>query len=105
MENTIVACVQQRMGIMDSREEFEAAAGRFLHQARAKSAQLVIFPELTGLMLAPPLISGFKLGFIKRADEGNRPTAGLLRRRLGRVSGAAAGAMGGGFRGHECHSL
>ena len=99
MENTTVACVQQRMAIMETREEFEAEAGRFLHQARAKAAQLVVFPELAGLMLAPPLISGFKLGFIKRADQGNRPTAGLVRRRLGRVSGAAAGAIGGGFRG------
>ena len=99
MENTTVACVQQRMAITDTREEFEAEADRFLHQARAKAAQLVIFPELTGLMLAPPLISGFKLGFIKRADQGNKPTAGLVRRRLGRVSGAAAGAIGGGFRG------
>jgi predicted amidohydrolase len=99
MENIAVACVQQRMMVMDTREEFEAAANRFLHQARAKSARLVVFPELTGMMLAPPLISGFKLGFIRRADQGNRPTAGLLRRRLGRVSGAAAGMMGGGFRG------
>ena len=99
MENTTVACVQQRMAIMDTHEEFEAEASRFLHQARAKAAQFVIFPELTGLMLAPPLISGFKLGFIKRADQGNKPKAGLVRRRLGRVSGAAAGAIGGGFRG------
>jgi predicted amidohydrolase len=99
MENMTVACVQQRMAIMDTREEFEAEADRFLHQARAKAAQLVVFPELTGLMLAPPLISGFKLGFIRRADQGSKPTAGLVRRRLGRVSGAAAGAIGGGFRG------
>lgn len=99
MENTIVACVQQRMGIMASHEEFETEARRFLNQARSKSAQLVIFPELAGLMLAPPLISSFKLGFIQRADKGSRPTAGLVSRRLGRVSGAAADVLGGGFRG------
>jgi predicted amidohydrolase len=99
MENTIVACAQQRMGIMDTREEFESEAGRFLHQARAKAARLIVFPELAGLMLAPSLISGVKLGFIKRADEGSRPTAGLLSRRLGRMSDAAAGVLGGGFRG------
>ena len=99
MENTIVACVQQRMGIMATHEEFEAEARRFLRQAQAKKAQLVIFPELTGLMLAPPLVSGFKLGFIKRADQGSQPTAGFVSRRLGRVSDAAAGMLGGGFRG------
>lgn len=99
MENTIVACVQQRMGIMATHDEFETQARRFLHQAQAKGAQLVVFPELVGLMLAPPLISGLKLGFIKRADEGSRPTAGVLSRGLGRVSGAAAGMLGGGLQG------
>ena len=90
METAVVASVQQRMQVFATREEFETQARRFLHQARAKSAQLVVFPELTGLMLAPPLISKFKLGFVKRADAGARPTASFLRRRLGRVSGAAA---------------
>jgi predicted amidohydrolase len=99
METATVACVQQRLGIMSTHEEFEMAARRFLRQAQAKGAQLVVFPELTGVMLAPPLISGFKLGFIKREDQGKQPTAGFMRRRLGRVSGAAAGALGGGLRG------
>jgi predicted amidohydrolase len=99
MENTVVACIQPRMSITADREEFETEARRFLRQAQSRSAQLVIFPELMGLMLAPPLISRFKLGFIKRADQGKRPTAGFLRRRMGGISGAAAGAMGGGFRG------
>jgi predicted amidohydrolase len=99
MENTIVACVQPRMSITATREEFETEARRYLRQAQAKSASLVIFPELMGVMLAPPLISSFKLGFIRREDEAKRPTAGFLRRRVGGVSGAAAGALGGGFRG------
>ena len=99
MENTIVALAQQRMSIMSSYEDFKHEAGRFLHQARAKAAQLIVFPELTGLMLAPPLISGLKLEFIKRADQGSQPTAGSVRRSLGRVSSAAAGVLGGGFRG------
>jgi len=87
------------MSIHSTHEQFVAEARRFLHQARAKSSQLVIFPELTGLMLAPPLISQFKLGFIRRADEGSHPAAGFFARRLGQVSEAAADAMGGGFRG------
>jgi predicted amidohydrolase len=99
MENVTIACVQQRMSILASREEFEGQARRFLYQAQAKSAQFVIFPELTGMMLAPPLISRLKLGFIKRADRGSQPRAGFVTRRMGRVAGATAGAMGGGFRG------
>jgi predicted amidohydrolase len=99
MENVTVACVQQRMGIPPTSQEFKAEARRFLRQAQAKGAQLVIFPELAGVMLAPPLISSLKLGLVKRADRGGRPQAGFLSRGMGRVAGTAAGALGGGFRG------
>jgi predicted amidohydrolase len=99
MENLTIACIQQRMSIPPTHEDFEAGARRFLRQAQAKAADLTIFPELTGVMLAPPLISGLKLGFIKREDQGKRRDAGFLSRRLGRVAGTTAVAMGGGFRG------
>lgn len=99
MENLTVACIQQRMSILPTHAEFEAEARRFLRQAQAKAAKLTIFPELTGVMLAPPLISGFKLGFIKREDQGKQRGAGFLSRGLGKVSGTTAGALGGGFRG------
>jgi predicted amidohydrolase len=99
MENLTVACIQQRMSIPSTHEEFEAGARRFMRQAQAKSVKLTIFPELAGVMLAPPLISGLKLGFIKREDQGKRRDAGFFSRRLGRVAGTTAGAMGGGFRG------
>ncbi len=99
MESITVACVQQRMSIPATREEFEAEARRFLRQAQAKGAQLTVFPEMTGVMLAPPLISGFKLGFIRREDEGKRRDAGFLSRRLGSLAGTTASALGGGFRG------
>jgi omega-amidase len=99
MESIAVACVQQRMSIPKTHQEFEAEARRFLRQAQAKGVRLTIFPELTGVMLAPPLISGLKLGFIKREDEGKRREAGFLSRRLGSLAGTTASAMGGGFRG------
>lgn len=99
MESITIACVQQRMSIPATHEEFESEARRFLRQAQAKGVQLTIFPELTGLMLAPPLISGLKLGFIKREDEGKRRDAGFISRRLGSLAGTTASALGGGFRG------
>jgi predicted amidohydrolase len=99
MEPIKVACVQQRMRIAETPEEFVAEARRFLHQAQAKAAQLVVFPELIGLMVAPPLISGFKLGFIKREARGKQPGAGFMSQSVGRLAGSTAGAMGGGFRG------
>jgi len=99
MENLTVAVVQQRMSIPPTHDEFEAIVRRFLRQAQAKGAQLTIFPELTGVMLAPPLISGFKRGFIQRDDQGKHPTAGLFSRTMGRLAGTTGGAVGGGFRG------
>jgi predicted amidohydrolase len=99
MDHTTVACVQQRMSIHATQEEFETEARRFLRQAQAKSARIILFPELSGLMLAPPLISGLKLGFIKQEDQSKQPGSGLISRALGRVAGSTAGALGGGFRG------
>ena len=99
MENLTIAVVQQRMSIPPTHDEFEAMARRFLRQAQAKAAQLTIFPELTGVMLAPPLISGFKRSFIQRGDQGKHPAAGIFSRSMGRLAGTTGGAVGGGFRG------
>jgi predicted amidohydrolase len=99
MNNSTVACIQQRMSIHPNRDEFEAEARRFLRQAQAKAARIAIFPELTGLMLAPPLISSLKLGFLRREDQSKQPGAGILSRTWGRVAGTTADALGGGFRG------
>jgi predicted amidohydrolase len=99
MEPIRVACVQQRMKFAETPEEFAAEARRFLYQAQAKAAQLVVFPELSGLMLAPSLISGVKRGLVKREARGKQPGAGLLSQSVGRMAGSTAGAMGGGFRG------
>jgi len=95
MDKVTVACVQQRNVIVSSQEEFEALARRFVRLAQAKSAQLVIFPELAGFMLAPSLFSGIKRGFIKRADKGKQPGAGAVQRAVKRLADAAAGALGG----------
>jgi predicted amidohydrolase len=95
MDKVTIACVQQRNVIVSSQEEFEALARRFIRLAQAKSAQLVIFPELAGLMLAPSLFSGIKRSFIKRADKGKQPGAGAVQRGVKRLADAAAGALGG----------
>ncbi len=99
MTPVTVACIQPRMSVMEAREDFEREARRFLRQAQAKGVQLAIFPEFTGIMLTTPLISNVKLGLIKRVARGKRAEAGFVAQRLAGVSGAAAGALGGGFRG------
>jgi len=95
MDKVTIACVQQRNVIVSSQEEFESLARRFIRLAQAKSAQLVVFPELAGLMLAPSLFSGIKRSFIKRADKGKQPGAGAVQRGVKRLADAAAGALGG----------
>jgi predicted amidohydrolase len=85
------------MSILATHEEFDVLARRFMRQTKA--ARLVVFPELMGVMLAAPMISGVKLGFVKRADEGRKPRAGFMARGVGRVADATAGALGGGFAG------
>jgi predicted amidohydrolase len=99
MENVVIGCVQPRMSILETHEELETLLRRFLRQPQAKSARLVVFPELMGVMLAPPLISGLKLGFIKQAGRGRHPAAGAVTRGVGRVADATAGVLGGGMRG------
>jgi predicted amidohydrolase len=99
MNNVTVACIQPRMNIFATPDEFQTEARRYLRQAQAKAAQLTIFPEMAGIMLAAQLIPGVKRGLVTRADEAKRPDAGFLSRRLGGVSKVAAGALGGGFRG------
>jgi len=95
MDKVTIACVQQRNVIVSSQEEFESLARRFIRLAQAKSAQLVVFPELAGLMLAPSLFSGIKRSFIRRADKGKQPGAGAVQRGVKRLADAAAGALGG----------
>jgi predicted amidohydrolase len=99
MDNVTVTCMQPRFSVLGSREEFEALARRFLRQAQTRSAQLSVFPELTGLLLASPLISHLKLGLAQRADRGRKPGAGFLARRLGRLAGTTASVLGGGVTG------
>ena len=78
MENVVVGCVQPRMSIFETHEEFENLLRRFLRQPQAKSARLVVFPELMGVMLAPPLISGGRA--LECGCDGHPPV--LLERQL-----------------------
>jgi len=95
----IVAVVQQMMRVHETPDEYQADVKRFMRQVKSKQAHIVVFPELSGLMLAYPLISGVKLGLLKRADRGRARRASPLTKVLGRAAGTTAGALGGGMRG------
>ncbi len=99
MQDVVVACAQPLMQILETHDQYETELRRYLRQAQAKEASLVVFPELSGLMLAPSLFSGLKLGFLRRADAGVKRGAGVFARAVGRAAGGAADMMGGGFKG------
>ncbi|MEZ4868730.1 MAG: hypothetical protein R3C14_45800 [Caldilineaceae bacterium] len=87
MEEWVVACVQQRVRIFTTLDDYRNDLQRFLQIARQKDAQLVVFPELAGMMLAPPLLRNRRLVLLKYADWGKRRHATRWQRVTGRIAG------------------
>ncbi len=98
MERYTVACVQQRLRLFLTLDEYEESVRRFLRAAQNKQARLVIFPELGGLMLIPPLLGDFRSSLLKRADLGRRRSASLWQKLVGSLANSAAGVMKADFR-------
>ena len=70
MDKITVACIQQKMHLPQDLAEVRADLERFARVAQAKNARLVIFPELAGMMVVPPLLVGGKANLLKRAALG-----------------------------------
>ena len=89
MKTLVVACIQQKMRLPQTLEEYREDLRRFLRAAANKRARLVVFPELAGVMVIPPLLGGFQANLLKRADLGAaaavKPVAEGQRRRLRRA--------------------
>jgi len=97
VDNLVVTSVQSRLLVAESVDEVRAHCRRYLRQAQARSAQLVVFPELTGLIFVAPLVPRLRLGLIRQSDRGRRSGTGLIARAVGRVAEAAATALGGSW--------
>lgn len=97
-ERVVVACVQQRMHLPQTLDEYREDARRFVRVAAAKQARLVVFPELGGVMVAPPILRDLRSQLLKRQDRGARKRAGLWARLTGGVAGLLAQALGADFR-------
>lgn len=61
-------------------DDYKKDLRRFLRIAEKKNARLVIFPELAGTMLVPPLLQDFRSSLLKRSDLGRRATATVWQR-------------------------
>lgn len=93
VERLTVACVQQRMRLPVTLDEHRDGLRRFLRAAENKRAQLVIFPELAGIMLVPSLLADFRSALLLRADLGRRRSASPWQKLVGAVAGSAAGML------------
>ena len=93
MERYTVACVQQRLRLPLTTDELRESLRRFLRAAENKRARLLVFPELAGMMIVPPLIVDFRSSLLKRADVGRRRSATLWQKMVGTMAGSAAGVL------------
>ena len=95
MDEFTVTCVQQQIRVFENHEEFRGDVQRFMRLAKVKESHLVIFPELSGLLLVPPLAPGLKRTLLKMAERQIKKSPSILDRMIGRAADSAAGAMGG----------
>ncbi|MCY4410024.1 MAG: hypothetical protein OXC27_06145 [Caldilineaceae bacterium] len=98
MKTLVVACIQQKMRLPQTLDEYRDDLRRFMRAAENKRARLVVFPELAGVMVIPPLLGGFQANLLKRADLARRRQTGLWQKVSGGVSGALAGWLSSDFR-------
>ncbi len=98
MKTLVVACIQQKMRLPQTLEEYREDLRRFLRAAANKRARLVVFPELAGVMVIPPLLGGFQANLLKRADLARRRQSSLWQKLSGGVSGALTGWFNTDFR-------
>ena len=98
MKTLVVACIQQKMRLPQTLDEYRDDLRRFMRAAENKRARLVVFPELAGVMVIPPLLGGFQANLLKRADLARRRQTGLWQKVSGGVSGALAGWLNSDFR-------
>ena len=93
-----IACVQQRTRLPFSLDEYRENLRRLLRSAENKRAHLVVFPELAGLMVVPPLLGDFRSSLLKRADRGRRRSASFWQKWVGWLAHGAAGMLRADFR-------
>jgi predicted amidohydrolase len=97
MEPITVAVAQQQMRLFAAAADHRRELMRFMQMAQAKGAQLAVFPPLTGILAAGPLLDSFRMRLLKRAAPGR--TRGSVAQRASRaMAGSAAGLLKAGFR-------
>lgn len=97
-DRLVVAAIQQKMHLPQTLDEYHEDLRRFMRVAVNKQARLIVFPELGGLMAAPPILGDFRSNLLKVADRGRRKRAGLWTRLVGGVANSLAMMLQADFR-------
>ena len=98
MSKLVVASAQQQMRLFDSPDSYRKELTRFLNMARAKGAQLLVFPALSGVMAASHKVEGFRMNLLKQADDRQRGKSSVLARTRSALAGSTASLLGASFR-------
>jgi predicted amidohydrolase len=98
MPKLVVASVQQQMRLFDSPDSYRKELTRFLNMARAKGAELLVFPALAGVMAASHKVEGFRMNLLKQADDRQRGKGSALTRARNALVGSTASFLGASFR-------
>jgi predicted amidohydrolase len=93
VDKVTVACVQMKMRLPQTFDEYREDLRRFTRSAGAKQARLIIFPELAGAALAVPLLRDRGTALLRRAEAGRRRSAGFWQKAGGAAAGALAALM------------
>jgi predicted amidohydrolase len=98
MPKLVVASAQQQMRLFDSPESYRKELTRFLNMARAKGAELLVFPALSGVMAASYRVDGFRMNLLRQADDRQRGKGSVLARTRNALAGSTASLLGASFR-------
>lgn len=80
MDKLIVACVQPRMRVFDTIEEYIDDLRRYINVALHQQANLIVFPELLGLMIAPALMDTSRLRVTSKNGPEKKSRRSILNR-------------------------
>lgn len=98
MERLTVACVQQRLHVPATMDEYREALRRYLRVAANRHAGLVAFPELGGLMTVTPILDDLGSNLLKRVDRGRRRAASPWDKLVGSLAGGLARTLRSNLR-------
>jgi predicted amidohydrolase len=94
----VVASAQEQMRLFDSPDSYRKELTRFLNMARAKGAELLVFPALAGVMAVSHRVEGFRMNLLKQADDRQRGRSSVLARTRRALAGSTATLLGASFR-------